>query len=640
MSSGSDTPRASLASISSQETIKAAKYTSTKAAFKELFGGAGNNRSLPRLSKADQVFVSGRGGARKLPISPSNPGPSNNERLEELLRSSLHPDRQSGNATSDVSSLAPSSVVSSQSAQSRTTVKSTLHQIFGGGGNDSGQWRSDFHPSYGRGGFHRPGEQASLHSSAYPDIEILSEAHSTNSSLSVARNAHGLFFFGHSSEDGPSYIVVGPGEGIIHPTPPQRGPHVHHPPHPSLNKSNMSKLSIKVAVKQVLGGGGNDDGEWKYVHIFYPYYGRGGEGTRGLRALDDIFNPRPLWYRRRSLSHASASTISFPSFSSGTSSLSRLDHTPPPSDSAIPSDSIVQTRPSHTCDPQQIPLDQCDDLTQIKARTMSEGASSVHPPELIRFRNQLQEERRRRLAAQAEHARDAAPSTSQRPLPASTPDSARQGYFDYDPSTIIKIPTTTSNAETTPSPHNVSRTRLVQHRNLPPPSPPPQEPLPAPPLPVHEHFAVDPTLIHGVQALQNVASSNALASADYALAFSLALVRARTETVRSMLMASPSEHTAELVQEREALQKERDDLVARVAALRREITRRENTIRGLTWLIGNLPEHRGMDVVVQDEEQIGRDVRALVEDAENELLQGESLTMLQEDRATGKNVLR
>ncbi len=30
----------------------------------------------------------------------------------------------------------------------------------------------------------------------------------------------------------------------------------------------MSKISIKIVVKEVLGGGGNDDGEWKYVDVF------------------------------------------------------------------------------------------------------------------------------------------------------------------------------------------------------------------------------------------------------------------------------------------------------------------------------------------------------------------------------------
>jgi len=37
---------------------------------------------------------------------------------------------------------------------------------------------------------------------------------------------------------------------------------------PSMAKSGQSKLSVKSAVKEVLGGGGNDHDEWKFQNTF------------------------------------------------------------------------------------------------------------------------------------------------------------------------------------------------------------------------------------------------------------------------------------------------------------------------------------------------------------------------------------
>ncbi|KAG8962834.1 hypothetical protein FRC00_008677 [Tulasnella sp. 408] len=123
-------PTQSTSSISSQETIKALRF-STKAILKELVGGGGNNRSVPKLPKSERIYTSGRGGARKGPKSLSYIGPSNAEKLDALLSNSNREPECLASEIATVSSCAASHSGSLESGHSKATVKQAVKEVLG-----------------------------------------------------------------------------------------------------------------------------------------------------------------------------------------------------------------------------------------------------------------------------------------------------------------------------------------------------------------------------------------------------------------------------------------------------------------------------------------------------------------------------
>ncbi|KAG8931254.1 hypothetical protein FRC01_001601 [Tulasnella sp. 417] len=677
-------PTQSTSSFSSQETIKASRF-STKTILKELVGGGGNNRSVPKLPKSERVYTSGRGGARKGPKSLSYIGPSNAEKLDALLSNSNREPQCLAPETATVSSFATSHSGSLESDHSSATVKRAVMEVLGGGGNEHGLWRQgpEFIRSYGRGGSYRSPTTSSFTSRASSDIEILSEGYSDSSSLSVARNAHGLFFFGRgrrSSEDAPdtgSFLVVGPGKGIIHPSANSK---THPTPlssdsaltRSSMHKSGMSKISVKVAVKEVLGGGGNDDGEWKYIDVFYPGYGRGGEGARfsnSIRDLYDIFYPCPhfsgrhYWYHNPNehprLRHNSDSTISFPSISSDTSSvyapsmmssggtswvsstgddeedtcsswsiaqaylagpnnhLAGLEH----HDLAAPNRLLETNADYHQTRPAGSPMPFIQDYYQAgfpeneRGRAMSEGAEAVHSPQLVNFRRSLQAERQRKED----------PRTVERTLR----ERARRAKQSIEHKASAGTPTN----------------RTVDHVPPPPSHQPPSLPPTAsirysyktsPGLPAERVATFLPTQlppstfpeIEPDEDLRLDAIGRSLASA-------LALVQARSEYIRNIeTPVASSSCLVQLDREHQELRREREVLAARLQNMRREVLQHEKTIEGLTWLVSNLPEHQGRQIVVDTgDSEIDEATMSMMREAEEELMNGDSRSILNLDRS-------
>ncbi|KAG9009376.1 hypothetical protein FRB90_008389 [Tulasnella sp. 427] len=673
-------PTQSNASFSSQETIKASKLNA-KAVLKELVGGGGNNRSVTKLPKSERVYTSGRGGARKGPKSPAHIGPSNAEKLNALLANSKHThDPESlPPETATVSSFATSYTGSSNSAYSTATVKRAVREVLGGGGNEHGLWRheSEFTPSYGRGGSYRSPAASSFNSRVPSEIEILSEACSDDSSLSVARNSHGLFFFGRgtrASEDasdaGP-FLIVGPGEGIFHPrfndeirsNPLPIGPALTRS---SLHRSGMSKISVKVAVKQVLGGGGNDDGEWKYIDVFYPGYGRGGEGARcsSIRDLYDIFYPYPHYSGKHHWYHLphkhlrarqdSNSTISFPSISSDSSSV----YAPSMSSgnswvSSDDEDGDAYSTGSRTREYQARPGDHLarwadHDLVtsahafggrsdqqppgrdwlqarnhdrdslgagfpeESKERTKSESYDGIHSLGLIDFKQTLQEERRRRGEMQLVE---------------------RSSRFQGETLDPVRRITPKRSVE------------ALTSRSAPPP-PSRQPPSLPPPTSIrysyngayqehdHRRFNVLPIQFASSRQpsgkVEAVTMCSDLNAVEPSLASALALVYARSDCIMALQRNSAFPASlARLELEREELRLERELLAVQLQNLKKEILQREKTIEGLTWLMSNLPEHEGMEIVVHTEEgEIDEKTMSMIREAEEVLVNGDSRSIL------------
>ncbi|KAG9047016.1 hypothetical protein FS837_003199 [Tulasnella sp. UAMH 9824] len=666
-------PTQSTSSFSSQETIKASRF-STKAILKELVGGGGNNRSVPKLPKSERVYTSGRGGARKGPKSLSYIGPSNAEKLDALLSNSNREPECLASEIATVSSCAASHSGSLESGHSKVTVKQAVKEVLGGGGNEHDFWKQEpgFIRSYGRGGSYRSPTTPSFTSRTPSDIEILSEGHSDSSSLSVARNAHGLFFFGRgrrSSEDASdtgSFLVVGPGQGIIHPS--SANGRTHPSPlssdsaltRSSMHKSGMSKISVKVAVKEVLGGGGNDDGEWKYIDVFYPGYGRGGEGARlnnSIRDLYDIFYPCPhysgrhYWYHNPNehprARHSSDSTISFPSISSDTSSVyaasmssgrtSGMSSTGEDEEDTCSSWSIAQ---AYLARPNDYLLDLAhhdlatpnrlleDDTAEHqpgpayflgslvpnqyqasfaengRGRAMSEGAEAVHSPQLVHFRRSLQAERQRKGGSRvAERTlRERVPGTKQG-MPAEPLTGRPLGHVPPPPShwpPSLPPPASIRYSYKGSSGRPADRGTAVLPTQLPPPT------LPE---------------IELEQDLRLHAVGRSLASA-------LALVQARSEHIRNM--ETP---VTQLGREHEELRREREMLAARLQSMKKEILQHEKTIEGLTWLVSNLPEHQGRQIVVDTgDSEIDEATMLMIREAEEELMNGDSRSILNLER--------
>lgn len=669
-------PTQSTLSFSSQETIKASKF-STKAILSELVGGGGNNRSVPKLPKSERVYTSGRGGARKGPQSLSYIGPSNAEKLDALLSNSNRERECRAPDTATVSSFATSHSGSLESGHSSTTVKQAVKEVLGGGGNEHGLWKqeSEFIRSYGRGGSYRSPTTASFTSRTPSDIEILSEGYSDSSSLSVARNAHGLFFFGRgrrSSEDASdvdSFLVVGPGEGIIHPS-------ANGQPHPSplpsdsaltrssMHKSGMSKISVKVAAREVLGGGGNDDGEWKYIDVFYPGYGRGGEGARlsnSLRDLYHIFYPCPhysgrhYWYHNPNehprVRHNSTSTISFPSISSDTSSVyapsmssGRISWTSSTGEDeedmhsswsidqaylARPNDHLAdlahhdlatlnrllendadyhQSRRAWFFEPRIQDQYQAGFAENGRERAMSEGAEAIHSPQLIHFRRSLQVERQRK-----EESRTAERTLRERAR------RAKQG---------IRHKTSAGTFMSRPLDHT-------------PPPPSHQRPSVPPTasirysyrgsswLPAERPATVLPTQLPTLPTTEPEEDLR-LDIVGRSLASALALVQARSEHIRNMeAPVALSSCPAQLDHEHQELRREREMLAARLQSMKKEILQHEKTIEGLTWLVSNLPEHQGRQIVVDTGGgEIDEATMSMMREAEEELMNGDSRSIL------------
>lgn len=452
----------------------------------------------------------------------------------------------------------------------------------------------------------------------------------------------------------------------------------------------MSKISVKVAVKEVLGGGGNDDGEWKYIDVFvrpdrmvhfslesshahsltlqYPGYGRGGEGARlsnSIRDLYDIFYPCPhysgrhYWYHNPNehprARHSSDSTISFPSISSDTSSVyapsmssgrtSWMSSTGEDEEDTASSWSIAQAylaRPNDhlvglahhdlaahnrvldddTNDYQPGPACFLGSLVQNqhqagfaengRGRAMSEGAEAVHSPQLVHFRRSLQAERQRKEGSRAAERtlRERALGTKQtveHKAPAGTFASLPLGHVPPPPShRAPSLPPTASIRYSYKglSGRPADRGAAVLPTQLPPP-------------PLSEIELEQDLRLHAV--------GRSLASA-------LALVQARSEHIRNMETPVTS-CSAQLGREHQELRREREMLAAQLQSMKKEILQHEKTIEGLTWLVSNLPEHQGRQIVVDTgDSDIDEATMLMMREAEEELMNGESRSILNLER--------
>ena len=113
-----------------------------------------------------------------------------------------------------------------------------------------------------------------------------------------------------------------------------------------------------------------------------------------------------------------------------------------------------------------------------------------------------------------------------------------------------------------------------------------------------------------------------------ALARATALIQAGSQLLKSVQQPgtlSPSETQAQFhsEQDQHTLRRERELLAARVLFLKQEVQRRERTVEGLTWLIGNLPEHQGREVVVDlQHEDVHPEMMVAMQEAEDILRSG------------------
>ncbi|KAG8994755.1 hypothetical protein FRB94_012584 [Tulasnella sp. JGI-2019a] len=608
-------------STSSFETIKASKLA-MKRSLKSLLSTSGNNKTLPKVQKSDQVFMSGRGGARRIKKSDTPPVPTNTEILNNLIASSRGDisrhhsidDSNSDDARTISSGFTSPSGSSFMSKGSKAIVKTIVREVLGGAGNNADlEPEGQFVVPYGRGGAIKPA--ISCRSS---DIELVSTGWS-DSSLSIARNSHGLFFFGqgrqpslHSPDGHSDYLVVGPATGFSNLTntdpttkPSMRTAKDSLAQASGMSRTMMTKLTIKVACKEVLGGGGNDSGDWKYLDIFVPCFGRGGEGAKGLRVLDDIFSPRKrrrLNQRGTGASDDDLSSMVFPSISSDASSLHARSITsegddwmyenyqqrPPASsyrDFVASDNSSADTLRQRRLYGEHYSTKSRRDHSAHNERQDSTQYEPLHSPELLAFRDRLLEERRQRIQG-----KKFAPGYKV-PNPTFEPSQLSDGLYSRSDTTTIQQGFKAS-----------SEASLCLS-------------------------ACDHTL---PQQRQDALSFTSETLAAHALALALALVEARTQ----LFQASQVDLTADIVEpdyahiarEQAELRREREILSHNVAALRDEIERREKTMEGLNWLVANMPEYQGRDVSVSGdtEDDLDDDLLELLEEAEAELAAGES----------------
>ncbi|KAG8936224.1 hypothetical protein FRC02_003924 [Tulasnella sp. 418] len=486
---------ASSLSLSSATTVKA------KSAFKEVFGGGGNNKGT--TSQPDQILVSGRGGARKVRKSSTSPGPSNAEKINALLASveGVNPGVRS--FTNETESLEQSTTSHSVATNaSKATIKVAINQLLGGGGNEHGEWKHQdvFHKYYGRGGVSHPSRRMSTEendstrgsvSTGYTVPAPLSPGRTDSDSLSVTRNPHGLFFRGEqpepvgNNEDGHG-VGVGPGKGVFHPFERENSlesfPNAHSKASMSVARSGASKLSMKSAVKAVLGEGGNDDKEWKYAHVFYPGFGRGGEGRRLSINEDDLHTHN---------FHQTYSVTTNMGSEEGPSKNRSISPQSDPEERYRNLGCFTNEHPSLSSN-QEYTRHQRD-------RSNSEG-TQVHSAELLRFRQKLQEDaRRRRLAAQRDQSEmDEAqesyptirPKTSLRSISAFSSVSNSEHRIPPPPRTSAPVPPITGvDSPSTPVlprlhiPHGSPQRAMSPLRRGPMSSPPASPTLVAPTYP-------------------------------------------------------------------------------------------------------------------------------------------------------------
>ncbi|KAG8850262.1 hypothetical protein FRB96_000495 [Tulasnella sp. 330] len=617
-------PQPSNKSTSSLETIKA----TTRRSLKQLLSTSGNNKTLPKVAKSEQVFMSGRGGARRIKKPDTPPLPTNAEILNNLIAASRTPPSPERSSSGHDDTQTISSGITSPSASSfkskgsKAIAKIIIREVFGGGGNNSGLvLQEEFVVPYGRGGTTRP---ASSHRRS-SDYELVSHGGS-DSSLSIGRNAHGLFFFGQgrlpgSEGSAPSdYLVVGPGMGIFnravaHPSAalPWAAPALAAQSYGNasgMSFSMMTKITIQIACKEVLGGGGNDNGDWKYLDIFVPTFGRGGEGAKGMRILDEIFSPRR---RRRRATADDSSSISFPSISSDASSVYPRSITSEGDDWMYES---YQPRPSAYQDFVGSDNSTADVLRQRRLygehysasprtdaphRGGRQGSSGpaiahepVHSPELIEFRNKLLEERQMRQLEKTLDVEMLAYQANESEMDTQSLGSDA-GWSDLGTGSMPPIP-----------------------RSAPP------------------NLEASSRAGSGKSSHSQTTNTSALAS-------QLALVQAQTQLFQAsqvnLSAARAGPDYARLVREHADLQRERDNLKQMVAALQDEIERRERTMEGLVWLVENMPEYKGQDVSVSYEVgEMDEELLELLREAQGELSTGESRALSEQQPAIAESV--
>lgn len=400
----------------------------------------------------------------------------------------------------------------------------------------------------------------------------------------------------------------------------------------------------------------------------YPGYGRGGEGARSshsIRDLYDIFYPCPhysgrhYWYHNPNTHprtrNDSDSTISFPSISSDTSSVyapstssrktswesSNREDEGDTSPSwfiaqayiARPNDRLTRLAHHDLATPNRAFQDETDQHQSLRARllgspicqdpypvgltdkgkgrAMSEGAEAIHSPELIHFRRVLQEERQQR-----EETRSAERALQKQP------DRSRTFQGIAHKASVEKLASRSVDHKPSHHPPPLPTTASIRYSykgssRQPGERRPTVLPIQVPPL------APLPTIEPGLR----------LDVVGHSLASALALVQARSEYIKNIQDgAALSTSLAQLNHEHRELRREREALAARLESMKKEILQHEKTIEGLTWLLSNLPEHRGMQVIVDTgDSEIDDETMSVIREAEEELINGDSRSILDLD---------